>query len=233
MADRSKREKISEMFNDISPRYDFLNHFLSLGIDRSWRKRLVRLLEKNNPRSILDVATGTGDLAIAMAEIKPEKIVGIDIAVKMLATGQAKVEELGLEKLITLIQGDAEKIPFPDGSFDAVTVAFGVRNYENLVLGLTEMKRVLRPGGVMMILEFSQPSSFPFWQFYRIYSALFIPLIGRVVSGNDKAYRYLPDSVRAFPSGRHFLDILDKIGMRNSQQLILTFGVATIYLAEK
>lgn len=221
------------MFDDISGRYDFLNHFLSMGIDRSWRKRLVRLLGEKNPRSILDVATGTGDLAIALAAIKPEKIVGIDIAGKMLAIGRAKVEKQGLERLIILKQADAENIPFPDDSFDALTIAFGVRNFENLVTGLKEMKRVLHPGGTMMILEFSHPASIPFRQLYRIYSSLFIPLIGRVVSRNNKAYQYLPDSVRSFPSGKEFLDLLINIGMRDCHQVILTFGVASIYIAEK
>jgi len=228
-----KKETIRQMFNDISLKYDFLNHFLSLGIDRSWRKRLVKLLGKTNPRSILDVATGTADLAIAMAKIKPEKIVGIDISEKMLAIGQAKVMGQGLERLITLKQGDAEKIPFSDGSFDAITVAFGVRNFENLTLGLTEMKRALRPGGTMMILEFSYPSAFPFKQLYGLYSTLFIPLIGRLVSRNNQAYRYLPVSVKSFPAGNDFLGILENIGMRNSHQVILTLGVASIYIAEK
>jgi len=228
-----KKIKIREMFDDISERYDFLNHLLSMNFDRSWRKHLVKLLGKKNPRTILEVATGTGDLAIALAKIEPETIVGIDIAGKMVEIARTKVLERGLESLISLKQGDAEKIPFSDATFDAVTVAFGVRNFEDLVLGLTEMKRILRPGGSMMILEFSHPASFPFKQLYGIYSALCIPLIGRLVSRNYQAYRYLPDSIRFFPSGRHFLDILDKIGMRNSQQVILTLGVASVYIAEK
>jgi len=228
-----KKLAVRQMFDDISIRYDFLNHFLSMGIDRSWRKQLVKLLSEKKPVTILDVATGTGDLAIAMTALKSARITGIDIAEKMLATGQLKVTESGLGDIINLQQGDAEQIPFPDSSFDAVTVAFGVRNFEDLLRGLTEMRRVLIPGGTMMILEFSHPSSFPFRQFYRIYSTLFIPLIGRIFSGDNKAYRYLPDSISAFPSGNDFLTVLNNIGMKKSRQVVLTFGVASIYIAEK
>jgi len=228
-----KKLAVRQMFDDISIRYDFLNHFLSMGIDRSWRKQLVKLLSEKKPVTILDVATGTGDLAIAMTALKSARITGIDIAEKMLATGQLKVTESGLGDIINLQQGDAEQIPFPDSSFDAVTVAFGVRNFEDLLRGLTEMRRVLIPGGTMMILEFSHPSSFPFRQFYRIYSTLFIPLIGRIFSGDNKAYRYLPDSISAFPSGKDFLAVLNNIGMKKSRQVVLTFGVASIYIAEK
>jgi len=228
-----EKATIRQMFNEISGKYDFLNHFLSMGIDYSWRKRLVKLLGKKSPRSILDVATGTGELAIALAKMKPEKIIGIDISENMLAVGSTKVIKQGLEELITLRQGDAEKIPYPDDSFDAVTVGFGVRNFEDLTLGLTEMKRVLRRGGTMMILEFSHPVAFPFKQLYQGYSAIFIPLIGRIISRNNHAYRYLPDSVRSFPAGNDFLKILENIGMENSHQIILTLGVASIYIANK
>jgi len=228
-----KKLAVRQMFDDISIRYDFLNHFLSMGIDRSWRKQLVKLLSEKKPVTILDVATGTGDLAIAMTALKSARITGIDIAEKMLATGQLKITESGIGDIINLQQGDAEQIPFPDSSFDAVTVAFGVRNFEDLLRGLTEMRRVLIPGGTMMILEFSHPSSFPFRQFYRIYSTLFIPLIGRIFSGDNKAYRYLPDSISAFPSGKDFLAVLNNIGMKKSRQVVLTFGVASIYIAEK
>jgi len=228
-----KKLAVRQMFDDISIRYDFLNHFLSMGIDRSWRKQLVKLLSEKKPVTILDVATGTGDLAIAMTALKSARITGIDIAEKMLATGQLKITESGIGDIINLQQGDAEQIPFPDSSFDAVTVAFGVRNFEDLLRGLTEMRRVLIPGGTMMILEFSHPSSFPFRQFYRIYSTLFIPLIGRIFSGDNKAYRYLPDSISAFPSGNDFLTVLNNIGMKKSRQVVLTFGVASIYIAEK
>ena len=221
------------MFDDISGRYDLLNHLLSFGIDHFWRKKMVRILKEKKPRKILDVATGTADVAIAMASLKPEHITGLDISGKMLEAGAGKIRKLGLDKVISLRQGDAEKIPFSDFSFDAVTVAFGVRNFEELEKGLREMQRVLRTGGLMMILEFSHPSSFPFNHLYRIYSASVIPFIGKKVSGHHEAYRYLPDSVSRFPSGRDFLAILEKIGMKNPRQVVLTFGIATIYLAEK
>jgi demethylmenaquinone methyltransferase/2-methoxy-6-polyprenyl-1,4-benzoquinol methylase len=221
------------MFDDISHRYDFLNHFLSLGIDKIWRRKLVRILSSHNPSSVLDVATGTGDLAIQISSIKPKKIIGIDISEKMLEIGRQKLIEKGLDQLITLKTADAEKIPFSDNCFDAITVAFGVRNYENLELGLTEMGRVLRPKGIMLILEFSHPASFPMKQFYGLYSRYVIPLMGRMISGNSKAYTYLPESVAAFPSGRNFIEILDKLGFKNTRQVVLSMGIASIYLAEK
>ena len=233
MSKISKKETVREMFDDISPRYDFLNHFLSFGIDRGWRRRLVGMLASRKPTTVLDVATGTGDLAIAISTLNPMKIVGIDISEKMLEVGRFKVAAKGLDKLITLRRADAEKIPFSDSSFDAITVAFGVRNFENLELGLQEMKRVLRPGGIMLILEFSHPTSFPMKQLYGIYSRLIIPLMGRAISGNAKAYSYLPESVAAFPSGGNFLEILGKTGLKNAEQVSLSMGIASIYIAEK
>ncbi len=221
------------MFDDISPRYDFLNHFLSFGIDHGWRKKLVKMLAGVKPGDVLDVATGTGDLAIAIASLKPMKIVGIDISEKMLEVGRAKLAAKGLDNLITLRRGDAEKIPFSDNSFHAITVAFGVRNFENLEVGLKEMRRVLRPGGVMLILEFSHPSAFPMRQLYGIYSRFVIPVMGRMISGNSKAYSYLPESVAAFPSGKNFLDILDNCGLKNASRTSLSMGIASIYMAEK
>lgn len=221
------------MFDDISPKYDFLNHFLSFGIDHLWRKKLVKVLESCHPESVLDVATGTGDLAIAIASVKPQKIVGIDISEKMLEVGRQKLHTRGLDQLITLRRADAEKIPFSDNTFEAITVAFGVRNFENLELGLKEMHRVLRPGGVMLILEFSHPHAFPMKQLYGIYSRYIIPLMGRLISGNSKAYTYLPESVAAFPSGQKFLGILESQGMKNTKLIVLSMGIATIYIAEK
>ena len=229
----SKKEVVRVMFDDISPKYDFLNHFLSFGIDRTWRRRLVKILGGKKPVSVLDVATGTGDLAIAIAALKPQKIVGIDISEKMLAIGRAKMIEKGLDQIISLQRADAEKIPFSDNTFAAITVAFGVRNYENLELGLSEMRRVLRPGGVMLILEFSHPESFPMKQLYAIYSRYVIPLMGRLISGNSMAYTYLPESVAAFPSGKNFLEILHKLGLKNTRQVRLSGGIAAIYHAEK
>jgi len=221
------------MFDEISPKYDFLNHFLSFGIDHLWRRRLVSMLGDRRPASILDVATGTGDLAIAMAALKPQKIVGIDISGKMLEAGRKKVTERMLESMITLRKADAERIPFSDNSFHAITVAFGVRNFENLRLGLSEMKRVLRPGGSMMILEFSHPETFPMKQLYGIYSRYFIPALGSTLSRNKEAYRYLPDSVAAFPSGPDFIRILHEVGLKNTSFRSLSLGIATIYVAEK
>jgi demethylmenaquinone methyltransferase/2-methoxy-6-polyprenyl-1,4-benzoquinol methylase len=233
MAEPSKKEMVRVMFDNISPKYDFLNHLLSFGIDHSWRKTLVRALETYKPLTVLDVATGTGDLVIAIGSLKPQKIVGIDISEKMLEIGRQKVIVKGLDNLITMHRADAEKIPFSDNSFEAITVAFGVRNFENLELGLKEMRRVLRPGGVMLILEFSYPRSFPMKQLYGFYSRFVIPLIGRLISGNGKAYNYLPESVSAFPSGRKFLNILESLDLINTKQINLSMGIACIYIAEK
>jgi demethylmenaquinone methyltransferase / 2-methoxy-6-polyprenyl-1,4-benzoquinol methylase len=233
MAEPSKKEVVREMFDDISPKYDFLNHLLSFGIDRAWRRKLVNLLGERKPMTVLDVATGTGDLAIAISSLMPQKIVGIDISEKMLEIGRQKIIDRGLNKMVTLQRADAERIPFSNNSFEAITVAFGVRNYENLELGLAEMSRVLRPGGVMLILEFSHPGSFPMKQLYSFYSRFIIPLLGRLISGNSKAYTYLPESVAAFPSGKNFLDILAKLELKKARQISLSMGIASIYLAEK
>ena len=227
-----RKESIEKMFDDISSQYDFLNHFLSLGIDVLWRKKLVRLLRTKKPSRILDVATGTGDLAIALTRLKPEKIIGIDIAEKMLEIARQKIRKRGLDEIISFRKSDAERIPFSNQSFDAVTVAFGVRNYEDLRKGLSEMKRVLRPGGSMMILEFSHPSTIPFKQLYRLYSRSVIPFIGQFISGHSRAYNYLPESVDAFPSGNDFLEILSSTGLKNCRVIPLSFGIASIYCAE-
>ncbi|MCX6251035.1 MAG: bifunctional demethylmenaquinone methyltransferase/2-methoxy-6-polyprenyl-1,4-benzoquinol methylase UbiE [Bacteroidetes bacterium] len=226
------KDRISEMFNSISDRYDFLNHFLSFGIDRYWRKKVIRLLEKKRPREILDVATGTGDLAIALAQLTPSGIIGIDIADKMLELAIEKVKKSRLDSVISFEIGDALRIPFPDNTFDAVTVAFGVRNFEDLTLGLTEMKRVLKPSGSMVILEFSQPGRL-FGILYRVYSTFIIPIAGRMVSKHNFAYHYLPASVKSFPSGEKFLRILYNIGLTQCHMYPLTFGISTIYTGEK
>jgi demethylmenaquinone methyltransferase / 2-methoxy-6-polyprenyl-1,4-benzoquinol methylase len=228
-----KKEQVQKMFNDISGRYDFLNHFLSLGIDFIWRRKFVSQLSSSGPDSVLDVATGTGDLAILIAQRKTEHVTGIDIAENMLAIAKEKSVQKQLQVKLTFAEGDAEDIPFPDETFDAVTVAFGVRNFENLDKGLSEMKRVLKPGGVMMILEFSHPVSFPWKQLYNFYSRFMIPFFGKIISGDEKAYTYLPESVAAFPSGKDFLDILERVGMKKSSERPLTFGIATIYAGEK
>lgn len=217
------------MFNDIAPRYDFLNHFLSAGIDRCWRKALIRKLSQNPHDQILDVATGTGDLAIAASRLNPVMITGIDIADEMLAIGRKKVSKKGLSGIIKLEHGDSENIPFGDHSFDAAMVAFGVRNFENLSAGLSEMHRILKPGGAVYILEFSTPSEFPVKQLYRFYFRHILPLLGRMVSKNHSAYTYLPDTVYSFPHGREFLDIMKDAGFVNTSSKRLTFGIASLY----
>ncbi|MCX6278635.1 MAG: bifunctional demethylmenaquinone methyltransferase/2-methoxy-6-polyprenyl-1,4-benzoquinol methylase UbiE [Bacteroidetes bacterium] len=233
LPEKDKKEIVRAMFNDISPKYDFLNHFLSFGIDRLWRKKLVKLLRQSKPSEILDVATGTGDLALAVAKINPRKIIGIDISEQMLDIGRAKLIKPGLGKLISFQQADAEQIPFPDNSFDAITVAFGVRNFENLELGISEMRRVLRPGGWMYILEFSHPQLFYIRQLYYLYSRFFIPSVGRLISGNNQAYSYLPESVTAFPSGQKLVEIIEKQGLSRVSFIPLSMGIASIYYGQK
>ena len=225
--------EVGQMFNEIAPRYDFLNHFLSLGIDRCWRRRLVRELSVHTPRLILDVATGTGDLAIQLHRLHPSHITGIDIAEKMLEIGTSKIREKGLSGTITLTYGAAEKIPFADSTFDAVTVAFGVRNFKHLELGLSEMFRVLRPGGVMMILEFSHPEQPLLKYLYAIYSSVLIQFAGKMISGHNTAYQYLPDSVAAFPSGMDFMTLLHRCGLLQTRRIPMTMGIASIYSGMK
>lgn len=228
-----KKETIRLMFDDISGKYDLLNHLLSFGIDHCWRNKVVRLLAPAKPSSILDVACGTGDLALAMIRTRPERIVGIDLSENMLEIGRQKIARRNLQKMITLQTGDAEHLPYPDASFDAVTVAFGVRNFENLLKGLAEMRRVLKPGGRLFILEFSHPTKFPMKQLYRFYSRTIIPATGRMISGSSTAYTYLPQSVSTFPSGNDFLEILERTGLSNLRQFSLTGGIASVYTGQK
>ncbi len=228
-----KKEKVQSMFNKIAGSYDFLNHFLSLGIDILWRKKLVKLLRKQNPKHILDVATGTGDLAIATTSVKNTKIVGVDIAEDMLAVGRKKIQRKGLSEQIELKFGDSENLPFENEFFDAAMVAFGVRNFENLDLGLSEMNRVLKSKSKIYILEFSMPEKFPIKQLYHFYFKNILPLIGRIISKDRGAYVYLHDSVQEFPSGEVFLKRLHKAGFKNSTQKKLSFGIASIYIGEK
>jgi demethylmenaquinone methyltransferase / 2-methoxy-6-polyprenyl-1,4-benzoquinol methylase len=228
-----QKERVRSMFNDIAPRYDFLNHFLSAGIDRLWRKKAIRILKHNNPKTILDIATGTSDLAIAASEINPEQITGIDIAEEMLEIGRNKLKAKKLDHLITLETGDSENLRFPDNSFDAVMVAFGVRNFANPGKGLNEMHRVLNPGGIVLVLEFSKPVKFPVKQLYHFYFKNILPGLGRLISGNSSAYTYLPDSVGKFPSGEEFLRILEKTGFTDTRHHSLTFGIAAIYTGIK
>ena len=229
----SKKEQIAAMFNSISGKYDFLNHFLSLGIDILWRKRAVRLLKKHQPKLILDIATGTGDFAIEALSLNPKKIIGVDISEGMLSVGREKLIKKNLTGKIELISGDSEFLPFEDNFFDAVIVSFGVRNFENLEKGLSDMLRVLKPGGKVVILEFSKPKSFPFKQIYQFYFQWILPKIGKLISKNHAAYTYLPDSVEAFPDGDHFLNILNKIGFQKNQCTPLTLGISSIYSGSK
>lgn len=229
----SKKEQVAKMFDNISARYDFLNHFLSLGIDKGWRRKVVRMLKKDNPEEILDIATGTADLAIALTKIPGANVTGVDISAGMLKVGGEKIEKRGLTERIALQLGDSENLPFEDNSFDAITVAFGVRNFENLEQGLSEILRVIKPGGTVAILEFSQPTGFPFKQLYRFYFKFILPTIGKLVSKDQSAYTYLPESVDAFPYGTRFLDILNKLGYQDPVARPVTFGVATIYSATK
>lgn len=226
------------MFDEISPRYDFLNHFLSFGIDHRWRKRVVREIrnqfgDRMPSLKILDVATGTGDLAIAVASLHPGHIDGIDIAPSMMEIGKRKILSKGLASIISFSEGEAERIPFKENAYDVVMVAFGVRNFEHLKDGLQEMKRVMKPGGLMLILEFSHPGSYPMKPLYTLYSRMIIPLFGKLISRHHQAYTYLPESVAAFPSDESFLFILREIGLEKLRQFRLSGGIATLYCAEK
>jgi demethylmenaquinone methyltransferase/2-methoxy-6-polyprenyl-1,4-benzoquinol methylase len=230
-----KKAQVERMFDNIAPKYDLLNRALSLGIDVSWRKRAIGYLKKEKPMDrILDVATGTADVALMTAKmLNPKHITGIDISNQMLEFGREKIKTQGLETVITLETGDSENLRFDTGSFDAVTVAFGVRNFENLEKGLAEMLRVLRPGGRVVILEFSRPHLFPFKQLYNSYFKYVLPLIGRLTSRDMRAYTYLFESVQAFPEGDDFLSILTKTGYQNPQCERLTLGICSIYTAIK
>jgi len=230
---KGKKEKVKGMFNDIAFRYDFLNHFLSAGIDKLWRKRVRKYLLPGNPKQILDVATGTGDLAIELAKLNPDRIFGIDIAAGMLAIGKEKIQNQKLENIITLKEGDSENLEFDKNTFDAVTVAFGVRNFEDLNRGLSEMCRVLKPGGHIAILEFSKPKHFPVKQFYKAYSRFVLPMLGRMISKHNEAYSYLPESVKLFAEDKEFLNEMEKAGFRQVGQKRFTFGISTLYYGIK
>jgi demethylmenaquinone methyltransferase / 2-methoxy-6-polyprenyl-1,4-benzoquinol methylase len=229
-----KKAAVESMFDSIAWRYDFLNHFLSFNIDRLWRKRVIKVISKSyKSPDILDVATGTGDLAIAAMKLNPAKITGIDISRKMLEIGQAKVKKKGYTDKIKLIPGDSERIPFGDNIFDVAMVAFGVRNFSDPLRGLSEMKRVIRNGGMIIVLEFSKPTAFPFEPVYNFYFRKMLPLFGRLFSKDNAAYRYLPDSVMKFPDNEEFLKLLVQAGCSDTHQLKLTGGVASIYTGIK
>ena len=229
----SKKEQVAEMFNSISKKYDFLNHFLSMGIDILWRRKAIKQLRDIQPKLILDVATGTGDLAIEALSLKPDKVIGVDISQGMLDMGQKKLEKMNLTDKIELQLGDSEQLLFDDNKFDAAVVAFGVRNFQDLEKGLSDMHRVLRTGGKLVVLEFSQPTKFPMKQLYGFYFNVILPLIGRFVSSDNSAYTYLPESVAKFPFGKKFTDTLEKIGFKETQCIPLTFGISSIYVGKK
>ena len=229
----SKKEEVAEMFNNISKRYDFLNHFLSLGIDRIWRKKAIKKLRKISPKRILDIATGTGDFAIAALELNPEEIVGVDISQGMLDVGIEKMKKKNYDHIIKMQLGDSENLPFETNYFDALTVGFGVRNYENLEKGLADMLRVLRPDGMAVILEFSKPKKFPIKQLFGFYSKRLIPFFGKLISKDKRAYAYLPESVEAFPEGEAFKAIMEKVGYKNIESKLVSGGIATIYSGTK
>jgi len=230
----SKKQQVAGMFDDISGRYDFLNRFLSAGIDIRWRKKAISQLNDLNPKTILDVATGTADVAIMTANLlKPTKITGIDISDGMLDMGRKKIIKLGLQNTIELLNGDSEAINFNDDSFDAVTVAFGVRNFQQLEKGLSEIKRVLRPGGKLVVLEFSKPTK-PFVRsIYNFYMKIVTPNMGKLFSKNRDAYQYLDESIKKFPEGKKFTDILDNLGYKNTYSKPLSLGICSIYCGEK
>ena len=231
--DKSKKEEVAQMFNNISARYDFLNHFLSLGIDHIWRRKAVNTLREIQPKRILDLATGTGDFAIALLKLNPTQIIGMDISSGMLEVGKNKMKAKQVSHIIDMQLGDSENMPFEDGYFDAITVGFGVRNYENLEKGLTEMLRVTRSGGKIVILEFSKPKRFPIKQAFAFYSRFIIPFFGKRISKDEKAYAYLPESVAAFPEGKAFTDILSKLGYKEVESTLVSGGIATIYTGVK
>lgn len=229
----NKKAQVADMFDSIAGKYDFLNHFLSLGIDKGWRKKAIKEIATVHPKAILDVATGTGDLAVAASKLHPEKIVGIDISEGMLEVGRKKITALHLDHIITLQKGDSEALAFPENSFDAITCAYGVRNFENLAAGLKEMNRVMKPGGKMAILEFSHPKNFPVKQLYRFYFRFILPTLGKLVSKHKSAYTYLPESVMAFPEGKGFCEILTECGFKDAESRPLTLGITTLYTASK
>ncbi|MCX6275351.1 MAG: bifunctional demethylmenaquinone methyltransferase/2-methoxy-6-polyprenyl-1,4-benzoquinol methylase UbiE [Bacteroidetes bacterium] len=229
----SKKDQVAGMFNNIARRYDFLNHLLSLGVDHYWRWRTISIMKKENPKLILDVATGTGALALSAVKLNPDKIFGVDISEDMLAIGRAKIKAKKLTEKIELFEGDSENLIFSNDKFDAVMVAFGVRNFENLLKGLQEFHRVLKPGKMAFVLEFSHPENKIIKSVYRFYSSRILPVLGKKISKNETAYQYLHDSVEAFPSGDDFLNILKQAGFRETKSTSLTFGVVTVYTGRK
>ncbi|MES2837219.1 MAG: bifunctional demethylmenaquinone methyltransferase/2-methoxy-6-polyprenyl-1,4-benzoquinol methylase UbiE [Bacteroidota bacterium] len=231
--DKSKREQVETMFDNIAPKYDFLNRVLSLGIDIIWRKKAIKKLKADSPKLILDIATGTGDFALEALSLNPDKIIGVDISEGMLEMGRKKMAAKNLSHKIELVKGDSEKLNFNDNTFDAVTVAFGVRNFENLEKGLADIYRVLKPNGKLVVLEFSNPKKFPIKQFYKFYSSKILPKIGNSISKDKSAYTYLPESVEAFPDGANFTNVMQKVSFTATSVTSLSGGIASIYTGKK
>ncbi|MCX8031170.1 MAG: bifunctional demethylmenaquinone methyltransferase/2-methoxy-6-polyprenyl-1,4-benzoquinol methylase UbiE [Thermodesulfovibrionales bacterium] len=229
----SKKKQVIHMFNRIANYYDFLNHFLSFNMDKKWRTRAIDELANYRPKFILDVATGTADFAIEAVKLNPEKIIGIDISDKMLEIAKVKIQKKNLSSIIELQKGDSENLSFADNTFDAVTVAFGVRNFSDLQTGLKEIFRVLKTGGRVIVLEFSKPNNVFIKPLFNFYFNSILPFLGNKISKDKKAYKYLPDSVREFPDGVDFINILERVGFRNTSYKILTFGICSIYIGEK
>jgi demethylmenaquinone methyltransferase/2-methoxy-6-polyprenyl-1,4-benzoquinol methylase len=232
--DGKKSEQVEKMFNNIAPAYDKLNHTLSMGIDRNWRKKAINMLRPFRPRRIMDVATGTGDFAIlACRELQPDTLTGTDISEGMMEVGREKAKQAHLSDKISFVREDCTCLSFADGSFDAVTVAFGVRNFEDLDKGISEMCRVLSPGGHLVILELSTPDRFPMKQLFTVYSRIVIPLLGKCISKDNSAYTYLPESIHAFPQGEVMQEVIRKAGFSEVSFKRLTFGICTLYMARK
>ncbi len=229
----NKKEQVAQMFDNISQEYDGLNRVISFGIDVKWRKKVVKLVAEKQPSNILDIATGTGDLAISLTSTGAKEIIGLDISDGMLEVGRKKITQKELDGIISMVIGDSEDLPFEDNTFDAITVAFGIRNFENLEKGLSEILRVLKPNGIFAILETSVPTKTPYKQGYKIYSKFILPTIGKLFSKDKKAYKYLSDSASVFPFGEALNNILRQIGFINVEDIPQTFGVATVYTASK
>lgn len=231
--DTGKKEQVRDMFDHIAPSYDLLNRMLSLGIDKIWRRKAIRALKVYQPKHVLDIACGTADFSMEALKSGAERVTGVDIAEEMLAAGRIKLKKYGLEKRIELLAGDSENLQFPDDTFDGATVAFGVRNFENLEKGLMEIRRVLKPGAPLFVLEFSKPRVFPVKQLFTFYFRTICPMVGRLVSGDARAYTYLFESVQAFPDRDQFSSIMEKCGFRQTKWTTYTFGICALYTGEK
>ncbi|WP_010254542.1 bifunctional demethylmenaquinone methyltransferase/2-methoxy-6-polyprenyl-1,4-benzoquinol methylase UbiE [Myroides injenensis] len=228
-----KKQQVEQMFDTISGNYDNLNRMISLGTDQGWRRKVLKMVSEKQPETILDIATGTGDLAILLSKSNAKKITGLDLSAGMLEVGKKKIKALNLDNRIEMIQGDSENLPFADNSFDAITVGFGIRNFENLEKGLSEILRVLKPGGIFVILETSVPTKFPFKQGYFLYTQNIMPFMGKLFSKDKNAYKYLSDSAKNFPFGENLNNILRKVGFKDVKHKPQTMGIATIYSSSK